>query len=185
MAAGRTLGAFVLFYSDAPAFADDVVCELYAVGAELGEALRRTSGEARRPPRGRARARTPGALVRQFAVPAEPAAVGPARRELREALSRWDVGPDTIDAAMLCMSELVTNAVVHAASGCRVHVANTSGTITVTVRSAGSPVLPPDAATDGSLEVHGRGLALVDALASRWGSDLDGGGFTAWFVLDA
>jgi len=34
------------------------------------------------------------------------------------------------------------------------------------------------------LAVHGRGLQLVDAFSTRWGSELDAVGMTVWFVLE-
>jgi hypothetical protein len=35
-----------------------------------------------------------------------------------------------------------------------------------------------------TLAVHGRGLQLVDAFSTRWGSELDAVGMTVWFVLE-
>ena len=34
------------------------------------------------------------------------------------------------------------------------------------------------------MRVSGRGLMLVEALADRWGSEVDASGTTAWFVLE-
>jgi len=36
---------------------------------------------------------------------------------------------------------------------------------------------------EDSLQVHGRGLQVVEALASRWGYELDVEGTTVWFEL--
>jgi anti-sigma regulatory factor (Ser/Thr protein kinase) len=184
VADGHTLGAFVLFYGQSPGFADAAVRELVDLGARLGEALLSTrtaqAGD------GDARMRTPaaGADVALFAVASDPAAVGPARQELRAALSGWDVDGDMADTAALCMSELVTNAVVHAGSGCHVQVTWGAGMLTVEVRNPGSPPDLPEPDTSDPWQVHGRGLQLVDALASQWGSDRDADGFSAWFVLE-
>ena len=82
------------------------------------------------------------------------------------------------------MSELVTNAVVHAASGCHVQVANDRGTITLEVRNAGSVTRGTAGPGRGPLDIHGRGLMLVEALTSQWGSSSDADGFSAWFVLE-
>ena len=133
-----------------------------------------------------ARMRTPpaGAQVALFAVPSDPAAVGTARQELRAALSGWDVDRDMTETAALCMSELVTNAVVHAGSGCHVQVTWGAGALTVEVRNPGSPPDLPEPDQRDPWQVHGRGLQLVDALTSRWGSDRDVDGFSAWFVLE-
>ncbi|WP_371649832.1 ATP-binding protein [Streptomyces mirabilis] len=61
-----------------------------------------------------------------FALPAAPASVGMARRDVREWLTEWGIDPETRDNAILVTSELVTNALTHTASEwivCRVHVA--------------------------------------------------------------
>lgn len=109
----------------------------------------------------------------------------PGVRRAGIAVARWGFDRDTADTVALCMSELVTNSVLHAASGCRVQVTNDAGTVTVEVRDAGpgTDLRPPDASNP--LRVDGRGLQLVDALASRWGSSLDGSGFSAWFMMDS
>jgi anti-sigma regulatory factor (Ser/Thr protein kinase) len=184
VADGHTLGAFVLFYGQAPGFADGAVRDLVDLGARLGQALRST--RAARTGDLDARMRTPpaGAQVALFAVADDPAAVGPVRRQLRASLSAWGVDRDMIDTAALCMSELVTNAVVHAGSGCHVQVSWGAGTLTVEVRNPGSPPDLPEPDLSDPWQVHGRGLQLVDALASRWGSDRDADGFSAWFVME-
>ena len=182
---GTVLGGFVLFFGEAPVLGDRAVRGLHDVGTRLAASLHQAQGRPGPLPAAWTEPVSPDALVVQFAVPGDPAAVGPARRELRDTLSGWHVDHDTTETAALCMSELVTNAVVHASSGCWVHVTHQDGTITVAVRSAGSlPDLPPPGAAD-PLQVHGRGLQLVGALAARWGSGRDGAGFTAWFDLEA
>lgn len=184
VADGQKLGGFVLFYRTAPDTHDARMQELVELGAALGEALERTRsaqpGEVaawlREPP--------PGALTARLAIANHPAAVGRARAELRATLAGWRIDEATSETAELCMSELVTNAVVHAASGCWVQVTNDAQTLTVEVRNTG-PV--PDVAQPGvrdPLQIHGRGLQLVDALTSQWGASRDSDGFSAWFVLD-
>jgi anti-sigma regulatory factor (Ser/Thr protein kinase) len=182
-ASGRTIGGFVLFYRQGAALDDLAVRELLELGAHLGETLELTrttqsGGEAawlREP--------APGALVARLTIAGKPAAVGQARHELRATLAGWGIEEDVAETVALCMSELVTNAVVHAASGCQVQVINDAGTVTVEVRNPGPG--PDIARPDGRdpLRVHGRGLQLVDALTSRWGSSRDSSGFNAWFVL--
>ncbi len=176
-------GGFVLFYGASRAFAENAVDELRVLATELGEGLRRAQVGHIPQLDGWVPAAPPsGALVVQFSVASEPAAVGPAREELRETLRAWDVDADAIEAATLCLSELVTNAVVHAVSGCWVRVTNDAGSVAVTVRSPGSSRHVLGEAED-PLQVHGRGLQLVDALAGSWGSDVQDGGLTTWFVL--
>ena len=188
VAGGHTLGAYVLFYRRSPGFADHTVRELVELGVRLGEALRstRVTPSADLQADLHAGMRTPpaGAQVALFAVASDPAAVGPARQQLREALSAWGIDEELVDAAALCMSELVTNAVVHADSGCHVQVTWGAGTLTVEVRNPGSPPDLPEPDSSDPLQVHGRGLQLVDALASRRGSERDADGFSTWFVME-
>ena len=102
---------------------------------------------------------------------------------MTEALTGYDDEGDLTDAVTLLVSELVTNAVVHAGSDVEVMVRLTStvARIEVTDASADSPV-PRDAAHD---EDSGRGLALVGSLARRWGvRPAPGGGKTVWFEVD-
>ena len=94
--------------------------------------------------------------------------------------------PQTVrDSVSLMVSELATNALVHAAGGFEVSVERSDATVFVSVsdRGEGTPVLqaPP------SSEPHGRGLRIVDKLADDWGisplSDGDRRGKTVWFRL--
>jgi anti-sigma regulatory factor (Ser/Thr protein kinase) len=184
VADGHILGAFVLFYRQSPGFADGAVRELVELGARLGQALRSVRAAQAGDLQPRMRTPAADAQVALFAVADDPAAVGPVRQQLRATLSAWEVDRDLIDTAALCMSELVTNAVVHAGSGCHVQVALGAGALTVEVRNPGNPPALPEPDMSDPWQVHGRGLQLVDALASRWGSDRDPDGFSAWFVLE-
>lgn len=180
----HVLGGFVLFYDDEPAPGAAAVRDLHVIGARLAEALHEAQGPRAAPPACWAGAAPQGAQVVQFTVAADPAAVGSARRDLRHTLAAWDVDTDAAETAALCLSELVTNAVVHAASGCWVHVTHHDGTLTVAVRNAGPQSDLPEPGVSDPLRVHGRGLQLVDALATRWGFGRDRAGFTAWFALN-
>ena len=132
------------------------------------------------------------ALSARIVLDGDPRAAGAARRFLREFLDEAQVSEDLAATAELCLSELVTNAILHA--GTRSELRATLGaTLTVSVRDHGgggpdaaedaSPDAAPDADTD-PLRVHGRGLQLVEALADRWGSERDAVGTTVWFSLE-
>lgn len=185
VAGGKTLGGFVLFFDAPIAFGAELRAELQHLGAELGATLR----EAQRgqeqgpasPPDGEL---PPGAVAVVHDVPGDAAAVGDARRFLRHALDGWDVDPEASDTAVLCLSELVTNAVIHTDSGCSVHVLLKDDLLTFTVRDHGSPNTVSGEMIEEPLRVHGRGLQLVEALATRWGSEHSTAGTTVWFVLD-
>lgn len=185
VAAGQTLGGLVLFYGHPQAFDHAQREALAGLGAELGGALRRAQrGEARPDVTLFDQRVRPGALVAMHDVAPDPAGVAGARRFLRSTLDAWGVDEETTYTAALCLSELVTNAVVHAHVGSVVRVLLEDGVLTTTVRDQGSTDAVSDEPGDDPLRVHGRGLQLVDALATRWGSDLDNVGTTVWFVLE-
>lgn len=105
-----------------------------------------------------------------------------ARRAIRAALS--DLGSaEAVDAAELCVSELVTNAIVHAGTSIEVRVLEYDGGVRVEVQD-GSPHRPvPRHYT--SLTATGRGLRLVEQLSTRWGARVHGEAKTVWFELGA
>ena len=111
---------------------------------------------------------------------ADPANVGRARRLLRTAIE--GVGDTPADAAELLLSEVVTNAFVHAGGVVKVHVRASPAGVRVEVedRSSHHPVRRWFAPTAGT----GRGLQLLDELADRWGSHArPHGGKVVWFEL--
>lgn len=110
-------------------------------------------------------------------------AAGRARHFLRGLLVAWQVGGDVGDTAELCLSELVTNAVIHAGTDSVLTITLAEGVLTVQVRDRGALADVAVDADEDPLRVFGRGLQLVDALADRWGSEHDDGGTTSWFAL--
>jgi anti-sigma regulatory factor (Ser/Thr protein kinase) len=117
----------------------------------------------------------------------DPRSAGVARRFLRTQLDEWQVGGDVPDTAELLLSELVTNAVIHAGTTSVLTLALETGLLTVAVRDRGPVGAEPSVQlvdVDDPLRVFGRGLQLVDALADRWGSDQDPHGTTSWFALE-
>jgi anti-sigma regulatory factor (Ser/Thr protein kinase) len=126
----------------------------------------------------------PGVLGRDRLVDLEMTADGPraARAFLSDALVAWDQEHHAGTAALL-VSELVTNAIVHAHSPVELRVTMLDTTIRVEVRDdsdAAPQILPPGP------EPGGYGLSLVDALAHDWGYELlAGDGKRVWFELEA
>lgn len=183
--AGQVLGGYVLMYHQAQDFGVGQREMLARLGVELGRGLRRAQrGDLRRRDHWSSEPAPPGADVAVHDVPGDPAAVAGARHFLRRTFSDWGVDEDTTDVATLCLSELVTNAVVHAHDGCVVRILREPGVITTAVRDNGTQPGSAVKEPDDPLRVHGRGLQLVDALAPRWGSELDAVGTTVWFVLE-
>jgi len=185
-AGDRQVGGYVLFFDRRPTFDAARRRELTRIAEELATALRQAErGEARREADLPTDSSTDGTgLAVHHRVTPEPAAVGDARRFLRANLQAWDVNDEIADTAVLCLSELVTNAVIHSHAGCSVRVALDDGLLTITVRDSGAADTTTIAVIDDSLQVHGRGLLVVEALASRWGYDLDADGTTVWFELE-
>ncbi|MCX4753932.1 ATP-binding protein [Kitasatospora purpeofusca] len=119
-----------------------------------------------------------------FNLSAVPESVGVARHRLRDVLRIAGVGlpEDRADSAELLVSELVTNALRHAAGEIGVEVAIGVAVLRVSVRDGSDR--PPQLRVAGDLDTGGRGLALVEALASRHGWEpAEGGGKVVWFEL--
>jgi anti-sigma regulatory factor (Ser/Thr protein kinase) len=100
------------------------------------------------------------------------------RRDLGRALDLRNVSDDAHEAVLLVANELVANAVEHV--GSRVHVVaafcTRSVRIAVSDDSPDAPRLqPPD-----PFARRGRGLQMVDDLASWWCSTVERGGKTVW-----
>ncbi|MET9110805.1 ATP-binding protein [Streptomyces zhihengii] len=101
------------------------------------------------------------------------------RRLARASLKHWG-HPGVVDVAELCLSELLTNALCHAAGpDIDVRVYARDGECVIEVQD-GSPRRPELRRVDLDDE-NGRGLLLIDALASAWGVSDDG--TTTWCTL--
>ncbi|WP_331062651.1 ATP-binding protein [Nocardioides sp.] len=185
-AAGHVQGGYALFYDTPQRFDGPQLTELDALAGRLGADLRRVQRATTHASRSLEGAPVPhGGLAATYSVAADPRAVAPARHFLRSTLWAWGVDQDTVDNAVLCLSELVTNAIIHTDAGCEVRVVLDRGVLTTTVRDEGSSVVAGlSNVTVDPLAVHGRGLQLVDALSTRWGSELDAVGMTVWFMLE-
>ncbi|MER7516613.1 ATP-binding protein [Streptomyces sp. NPDC126499] len=110
-----------------------------------------------------------------FELPARTESVSRARRLAEERLILWGCGPDIRETVALVVSELVTNAVVHTASARFVcELREGEERLRIAVRDEGGPAGPR--IRDCGEEERGRGLILVDALASAWGADRTGHG---------
>lgn len=105
-----------------------------------------------------------------------------ARTALRELLDNADVDRDTRETAVLLATELVTNAVEHGHGDAYLDASVDAQTIRLEVTDASTVVPRPNAGV-GRLDERGRGLLLIDALASRWGVLPRPNGKTVWCEL--
>ena len=99
-----------------------------------------------------------------------------ARAFVRETLFRWGETSRVKDA-LLVTSELFTNAVLHGSGRIDVYVTLDPEALRIAVVDDG---LPPDPwpRRDATPTPGGRGLQIVDALASTWGNNFDPAGRT-------
>src|SRR5579875_1823547 len=98
-------------------------------------------------------------------------------------LSAWNAAV-LIDDAALVVSELVTNAYTHAATGhsYELELAMTDDSVTIGLAD-GSSIKPIVEQVDHA-RPRGRGMQLVETLASAWGADDHEGGKRVWVRLD-
>jgi sigma-B regulation protein RsbU (phosphoserine phosphatase) len=121
-------------------------------------------------------------LTRRTPLPGEPRSPGLARALVREIVA--ECGLEAIaDEAALLTTELATNAVRHAGTAMHVEVSADASGITVRVTD-GSRAMLGLQLTTSALSEDGRGLQLVDALATTWGVDYGSHGKSVWFRID-
>lgn len=128
------------------------------------------------------RTRTHGAFEAQLPAELESAVV--ARRLVATAVSAWKLSDSVRHDAALAVSELVTNAVLHAGTSMHVVVRRLGRGIRIEVED-GNPHLPlVEAARPEDLlanrSMTGRGLALVAAVTEGWGSEPSAAGKVIW-----
>jgi anti-sigma regulatory factor (Ser/Thr protein kinase) len=130
---------------------------------------------------------TTGTAIRaSLSLPGHPGQVRAARAFTSTTLG--DAHP-CAPVAVLLVSELVTNSVMHSDSRLpggtiTVILTCTADLAQVEVRDAGGPSVPSLKAADAAAE-GGRGLWLVDQLADRWAYRRDAAGLVTWFEVSA
>ncbi|MFD6187316.1 SpoIIE family protein phosphatase [Streptomyces goshikiensis] len=123
--------------------------------------------------------------IHQYVHQADPEGLSEARYALRQALRDWGM-PDLADDVELAAGELLVNALLH-----------TDGGAVLTMEVLPEPVrrirlwvkdrssVWPRRRTPGESATTGRGLLLVDALATHWGVESRGDGKAVWCEFDA
>ena len=122
-----------------------------------------------------------GAHERAEAFEPDVGNVAAARRFLRTSLESFAVPEPPSEDAFLLGNELVTNAVQHARTRLEVCVSANAVRVRIEVRdSHPAPARPRSA---GTAEPSGRGLAMIDLVAERWGVDETATGKAVWAEL--
>ena len=122
--------------------------------------------------------------VARTSLASEPGSARAARRFLAEVLMSWRM-PELLEGdAALLLSELASNAILHARSPLTVIVRYDGRSLRVEVGdgSRAHPELQPPGPADAT---GGRGLLLVDRIAARWGIMPTEKGKRVWFELPA
>ena len=111
----------------------------------------------------------------------------PPERSSPSAARRW-VRPmvegrvDDIEGALLCVSEVVTNAVLHAGTSCEVSVDLGDDRVRIEVRDFAPDRLPVPRELSHTSST-GRGLHILAGCTERWGVERNDDAKTVWFEL--
>jgi anti-sigma regulatory factor (Ser/Thr protein kinase) len=133
----------------------------------------------------------PGGQIRRLALSGTSGTVGRAREFARQALLDWQWLPGedeehtaVAEDVLLLVSELVTNACLHAGGPTGIALHGTARGLRVEVSDDGSgmpmPRVPHEPGRPG-----GHGLHIVDRLASAWGTTRQDDGKTVWLEVPA
>ena len=102
------------------------------------------------------------------------------RRSIGEVLDEWGLSA-LKDSTLLLVSEVVTNAVLHARTQIKVEMKREGAGVRISV-SDGSP-LPPSLRRPADTSTTGRGLRLLDLLADSWSTQSSDNGKTVTFLI--
>ncbi|MFK4145259.1 ATP-binding protein [Streptomyces sp. NPDC004065] len=116
-----------------------------------------------------------------WVLPWSPTACATAREAVRDVLPRWGL-EELVPTAELLVSELVCNALRHARGPLSLTFEYLSELRCLVGDGSSLPPRPTEAGPD---DENGRGLALVDMLAARWGCSYAPEGKSVWFELTA
>ncbi|GKQ35774.1 SpoIIE family protein phosphatase [Streptomyces sp. A012304] len=115
---------------------------------------------------------------------AEPERIAVARRHLRELLHDW-ADAEQIDSAVLLVSEMLTNVLVHTDADALLvaEVTGAAGERRMRIEVTDTSDDLPHKRRPGELASSGRGLVLIELLAHAWGVAPRGEGKSIWFEL--
>lgn len=112
----------------------------------------------------------------------DPASAAVVRHELTADLTRLRVVPSCVDDVVLVASELVANAIRHAepVSARKIDVTWDFEDDGIVIRVEDGTAEPPRRRSTGTRQPDGRGMAIIEALASDWGVERTARGKRVW-----
>ncbi|WAZ25859.1 SpoIIE family protein phosphatase [Streptomyces cinnabarinus] len=122
----------------------------------------------------------PASQVATWDIPADPALVGPMRKQAVEQLAAWQLSGASFTAELV-VSELVTNAIRYGSQPIRLRLIHDAATLICEVSDASHTA--PHLRRAKTWDEGGRGLLLVAQLTQRWGSRHTPNGKTIWAEL--
>jgi histidine kinase-like protein len=90
---------------------------------------------------------------------------------------------ELIETMVLLVSEVVTNAILHSGSGAELRLILSGETVRAEVRDRSST--PPAVKQYSETATTGRGMLIVESLATAWGTEVEAKGKVVWFSVDA
>ncbi|MFI9104087.1 SpoIIE family protein phosphatase [Streptomyces fildesensis] len=122
--------------------------------------------------------------IHQYIHQADPEGLAEARAVLRQALSDWGAG-ELADDVELVAGELLTNVLLHTEGGAVMTLeivpsVRIRGPHRVRLAVQDRSSVWPRRRTPGEAATSGRGLLLIDSLATRWGVEPRGEGKSVW-----
>lgn len=120
-------------------------------------------------------------VCKAFHLPRSAEAPADARRCCDTVCDEGGLGHLAADCRLL-VSEVVTNAVEHGSGAITLEMTTRPGAVHISVSSE-APAMPPTPGWPETYAVSGRGLAIVAAVAARWGTEHHRAGTRVWFEL--
>lgn len=115
-------------------------------------------------------------------LPHHAASIARARTFVRQLCAGAGLSVDLGETAALLTSEMVTNSLVHGRS--EAHLSVTADDSGLLVEVGDDDVRPPRPQRTTEESLGGRGLVIVEHLATDWGTYPTPGGKVVWFRLD-
>jgi anti-sigma regulatory factor (Ser/Thr protein kinase) len=121
------------------------------------------------------------AAMPTFRISLEQTAASPgrARAGVRSFIEEYELCTEP-EVALLVLSELVTNAVVHGATPIQVIVTGEAGKLRIDVADGDNHSPRPQLRVGDAEQVGGRGLQIVNALSQQWGTTTHEHGKSVW-----